>query len=71
MNSKEQISAFKDLDMDEQVAYSSIIEGLEEFIQKYQILTEGNDEKQNEEMLISKFVKSEILVLHQNKRDVS
>ena len=71
MSVKEQISVFKDLDMDEQVAYSSIIEGLDEFIQKYHMLTETNDDKQNEEMLITKFVKSELSVILQNKRDLS
>jgi len=71
LNSKEHISPFKDMDMDDQVAYSSIVEGLEEFIQNYQILIESNDEKQNEERLITEFVKSELSVLHQSRRDLS
>ena len=71
MNAKEHISTFNDLDMDDQVAYSSIIEGLDDFIKKYHILNESNDEKQNEVMLITKFVKSELSLLSKNQRDLS
>ena len=67
MNVREQISNLEELDLDDQVAFTSIIETLDEFVQNYDISVENKDENQKNETLVAKYVKSEVLLYRQNQ----
>ena len=67
MNVREQISNLEELDLDDQVAFTSIVEALGEFVLNYDISVENNDEDKDSETQIAKFIKSEKLLRHHNQ----
>ena len=60
MNIKREIGDWSALDLDDQVAYRSIIEGLFVFIQNYGICEEKTEKSQSNEICIANIVKQEI-----------
>ena len=65
MNSKKQIPNWNALELEDQVAYSSIIDGLSIFIQSYGLCDESDEHVQSNEMCIAKFVQQEHECHHQ------